>query len=570
MNTHGSRVRSTIAWLGVFTGFVLAMFAEAMLWPSLRAGAAEPEAAAAPPSLAVREAELLGQYRELERSFLRLADLLDASDPRRAAVLRSACERARGEQVADRIEAIVAELEAGRLLKAGASQEDSLAQLRGLLDLLATAADDRRQEGSKQQVREFVTRLTKAIARQRDIQGSTEAGGAEDELAERQRDLAADARSLADDLEAFSNRDRADAQGTGRQGEQGKKPGEQPGEQAPDAGQEGDDAASPRDGAGEQADQPSDDKQPNDPSQEAPDAESDGDDEAARARRTRQRLQAAERRMQAAEKQLEQARRREARAEQDKAIEELETARAELEEILRQLREDEVERLLVQLSARVRQMLKAERTVLAAVEELAGGQPGSSGSEAESADDSAAGGRQRQLEAARLGRDQAAIGQDARRALALVRDDGSAVAVPQALEQVRDDSDQAVSRLERGDVGGTTRGILSDIVAGLEEMLAALEQAQRDQQNRQEGRQGGGQPGQSGERPLVDAIAELKMLRSLQLRVNTRTTRFAQLLGDAAAVTERPELRSALDRLADRQRQIERAARDIASGKTEP
>jgi hypothetical protein len=558
MKRHGSRAWRIVTWLGFLTALT------AVLGRGFPATAAESEAVVTPPSLAAREAELLGQYRELERSFLRLADLLDATDPRRAALLRSACERARGEQVADRIEVIVAELEAGRLLKAGAGQEDSLAQLRGLLDLLATAADDRRRDGSKQQVREFVTRLTKAIARQRDIQGSTEAGGAEAELAERQRALAAEARSLADDLEAFGNRDRADAEGSenkGREGAQGKEPGAP----AADEGQQGDEARPPRDGAGEQGEQP-----PGGQPQGPPDAESAGDDEAARARRTRQRLQAAERRMQAAEKQLEQARRREARAEQDKAVEELETARAELEEILRQMREDEVERLLVQLSARVRQMLKAERTVLAAVEELAGGQPGASDNDTESTNGAAAGGRQRQLAAARLGRDQAAIGQDARRALVLVRDDGSAVAVPQALEQVRDDSDQAVSRLERGDVGGTTRGILSDIVAGLEEMLAALEQAQRDQQSRQEGGQGGGQAGQAGERPLVDAIAELKMLRSLQLRVNTRTTRFAQLLGDAAAVTERPELRSALERLADRQRQIERAARDIASGKTEP
>jgi len=563
MTRHGSRAGSIITRLGFLTGLTAA------LGHGLPAPAAESEPAVAPPSLAAREAELLGQYRELERSFLRLADLLDATDPRRAALLRSACERARGEQLADRIEAIVAELEAGRLLKAGASQEDSLGQLRGLLDLLATAADDRRRDGSKQQVREFVTRLTKAIARQRDIQGSTEAGGAEAELAERQRALAAEARSLADDLEAFGNRDRAAAEGSenkgsenkGREGAQGKEPGAQ----AADGDEQGDEARPPRDGADEQGEQP-----PGGQPQGSPDAESAGDDEAARARRTRQRLQAAERRMQAAEKQLEQTRRREARAEQDKAVEELETARAELEEILRQMREDEVERLLVQLSARVRQMLKAERTVLAAVEELAGGQPGAPDNDTEAATGSAAGGRQRQLEAARLGRDQAAIGQDARRALVLVRDDGSAVAVPQALEQVRDDSDQAVGRLERGDVGGTTRGILADIVAGLEEMLAALEQAQRDQQSRQEGGQGGGQAGQAGERPLVDAIAELKMLRSLQLRVNTRTTRFAQLLGDAAAVTERPELRSALERLADRQRQIERAARDIASGKTEP
>jgi hypothetical protein len=565
MTRNGSRARDMTVRLGALTCLVAALTV-VTLWPGLRAAAAESDDASASPSLAAREAELLGQYRELERSFLRLADLLDASDPRRAALLRSACERARGEQVADRIEAIVAELEAGRLLKAGAGQEDSLAQLRGLLDLLATAADDRRREGSKQQVREFVTRLTKAIARQRDIQGSTEAGGPEAELAERQRDLAADARSLAADLEAFSHRDRADAQGKGRQGE----PGEKPGTQSADAEQPGDDVKSPRGGAGEQGAEPPSDQSIGGQSQESPDAESAGDDEAARARRTRQRLQAAERRMQAAEKQLEQARRREARAEQDKAVEELETARAELEEILRQMREDEVERLLVQLSARVRQMLKAERTVRAAVEELADGRQGSSDNDAEPPNGSAGGGRQRQLEAARLGREQAAIGQDARRALALVRDDGSAVAVPQALEQVRDDSDQAVSRLERGDVGGTTRGIVSDIVAGLEEMLAALEQAQRDQQARQDGRQAGGQDGRAGERPLVDAIAELKMLRSLQLRVNTRTIRFAQLLGDAAAVTERPELRSALERLADRQRQIERAARDIASGKMEP
>jgi hypothetical protein len=89
MNTHGSRVQSAIAWLGVFVCLMLAVLFPAMLWPSLRAGAAEPEAAASPPSLAVREAELLAQYRELERSFLRLADLLDASDPRRGAGLFS-------------------------------------------------------------------------------------------------------------------------------------------------------------------------------------------------------------------------------------------------------------------------------------------------------------------------------------------------------------------------------------------------------------------------------------------------------------------------------------------------
>jgi NAD(P)-dependent dehydrogenase (short-subunit alcohol dehydrogenase family) len=115
------------------------------------------------------------------------------------------------------------------------------------------------------------------------------------------------------------------------------------------------------------------------------------------------------------------------------------------------------------------------------------------------------------------------VGASAVKALALVRDDGTAVAIPQALEQVRDDAQQAAARLGRGDVGGTTRGILADMVTGLEELLAALEKAQRDRQEQEkQARSFGGSPPQPGDQPLVDALAELKMIRSLQLRVNGR------------------------------------------------
>ena len=262
--------------------------------------------------------------------------------------------------------------------------------------------------------------------------------------------------------------------------------------------------------------------------------------------------------MRKAREKLEQAERRDARSEQEKAIEELETARAELEEILRQMREEEVERLLVQLEARVRAMLRAEKAVLAGSEKLI--------TEAQTPLD-----RERQLEAVRLSREQGLISSDAAKALALVRDDGSAVAIPEALEQVREDSVQAAARLARGDVGGTTRGILQDIVSSLGEMLAALEKAQREQQSKSESKSGG-RPAEPGEQPLVDKLAELKMIRSLQMRVNTRTKRYSQLLSEGAETVEEPELVEALDRLADRQRKVERAAHDIgnsdASGNT--
>jgi hypothetical protein len=59
------------------------------------------------------------------------------------------------------------------------------------------------------------------------------------------------------------------------------------------------------------------------------------------------------------------------------------------------------------------------------------------------------------------------------------------------------------------------------------------------------------------------------MLRTLQLRVNTRTTRFSRLLADGTEQAEEPELLDALDRLAERQRAIEHAAQDIVAGRTE-
>jgi len=530
-------------------------------------GGGSPAAAGDGPSLAVREQELMRQYRELERSFLRLADLLEASDPRRAAILRAACERARSEGIGERFEAIVTELEAGRLLRAGAEQQATVERLEAVLQLLAAGADGRPPAEGREQVRQFLGRVIRTIARQRDIQGVTDSGDAEADVAERQAALAEETRSLADELGRFVDRSRGRPPAATPRGEPSATPPTSRAAEGRDGSEERRDDADP--GAGgnpeagpKQADGAeggrgeADEGEPAGAADGGDEGDDDeGDDDAARAARTRKRLRSAEQRMRRARDAVEEARRRDARAEQDKAIEELETARVELEEILRQLREEEVERLLVQLSARVRQMLKDEITVRSGVgEAIADGGPT---------------GRERELEAARLAREQSKIGVAVRRALALVRDDGSAVAIPQALEHVRDDSDEVTRRLERGDLGGTTRGVLDDLVAALEEMLAAIERARTERQNQPAGRPGDGRPSRPGEQPLVDALAELRMIRSLQLRVNTRTARLGRLLGDGVDAVDEPDVRAALGRLAERQRLIERAAFDIVHGRTE-
>ena len=484
------------------------------------------------PSLAAREAELLERYRDLERSFLRLADLLAVSDPRRAGVLRSAFDRARQEQVQDRVAAIVIMLEQGQLLKAGTSQQDALAQFRGLLELLESGAGEQQLSDTSKEVRAILGRLATLIARQRALEGQTEAGEAVGELAEKQRVAADEAAALGDDVGRFAERFGDD------RGDQNEPQKADP----PAAGAE----QTPGDGHPA----PAEDQRP------ATDEQHDEqDDDGSRARRTRQRLEAAEKKMRQARERLDGAERGEAREAQQRAVEELETARAELEEILRQVREEEVTRLLVQLEARIRGMLKAERGVLADAEKL-------------SAVAAAQAERERQLEAARLSREQGAITVDAAKALTLLRDDGTAAAIPQALEQVHDDSAEAAARLTRGDVGRDTLGLLGDLVVGLEEMLAAIEKAQQAQQA-DEASPAGGRASAPGEQPLVDKLSELKMLRSLQLRVNTRTQRLSRLVDAAEEQPGEPELRAVLGRLAERQRAIERATRDIVEGLVE-
>ncbi len=591
-------------WIGnIFTtfGVLLGCFLASSFLHAEPVGGPTPE-----DRLIAREEAVGQQFRELEKSLLRLADLLASSDPKRSTLLRKVFERARDLGLEDRLDLIVTQLKDGQLLKAGVSQALSLEELRQLLDLLESGDAQKRLINTKEEVKQYLSKLNKLISRQREVEGETESGADEKRLSDRQDSLANDTEGLSREIGSFAQRLES-REGSEKAGAQ--PPAKAKADENDDASRDdsepktensGNDKDKKSDSSGESdkkeksGTEKSDDTQkssagknseeaeskpsegdpsegsPSSPkpsessespqgesgaSESAPQSEPQGDDEASRAQRTRKRLKSAEERMREARKKLDDAKRRDAGQEQQKALEELETARAELEEILRQLREEEVERLLVQLETRLRGMLRIQKAVLAATEKIA-------------SDESRLADRETQIEASRISRDQTTVANDAERALAMVRDDGSAVAIAEAIEQVRDDARQVAARLSRTDVGATTQGIQRDIITGLQEMLSALEKAQRDQQASEKG-QSGGRPAEPGEQPLVDKLSELKMIRSLQMRVNTRTKRFSKLLADGKERAEEPELLDALDRLSQRQEKIQQATRDIVVGRTE-
>jgi hypothetical protein len=329
-------------------------------------------------------------------------------------------------------------------------------------------------------------------------------------------------------------------QGQGEQGQQGQNQKGQKGQQG-QKGQRGQKGQQGQQGQqGEQGEQQNQEQQQAQQSQNP----------------ARQRLEQAQQKMQDAQKKLEEAKRKESAEDQRAAREELEKAKAELEEILRQLREEEIARTLAQLESRFRKMLQMQLAVYESTRRLDQLSP-------------EARGEPFLVQTGKLSADERKISVEAQKALTLLQEEGSSIAFPTTVEQMHEDMEQVVERLADAKVDDITIGLEEDIIAALEELITALQQAQRDQEEKQQQQQQQ-QQGQDDEQPLVDQIAELKMIKSLQERVNKRTQRYSRLLTDESDLigrAEAPELANAVRQLGTRQQEIFKITRDIVLGK---
>jgi Mg2+ and Co2+ transporter CorA len=144
----------------------------------------------------------------------------------------------------------------------------------------------------------------------------------------------------------------------------------------------------------------------------------------------------------------------------------------------------------------------------------------------------------------------------------LLREEGSSVAFPEVIASIQSDTQIVADRLSKSQIDAVTQGIQADILVALEEMIEALQKAQRDlEEQRQQQQQG--RPGQSGqgEQPLVQTIAELKLLRTMQTRVKSTTDRYSGLLesGEASG----GEILPLLQDLSRRQNRLYQITRDL-------
>ena len=312
--------------------------------------------------------------------------------------------------------------------------------------------------------------------------------------------------------------------------------------QKPQKGQSGDPPDMPPQDGDQPKDQNSQDQQDQNDEAKQPD-KTPGRDEVEKARQE----------MERAIEELKKNSKNKASDKQDQALVELLKAKEKLEEILRQLREEERAMVLAALEARFRDMLLKQEAV----------NNGTLGIHTVPIDKRSDRHRNRAVE---LARNEDEISLLAAKALTLLKEEGSSVAFPEAVEQIREDMLTVARRLERADVGEITQNIEADIVESLREILESLQkeleklkdQKQQQQQQQQQ---------EKKPSPLVNKLAELKMLRSLQYRVNRRTKQMGRLVeGEQALDTD---VVSQLRQLSERQAKVQKATHDLATGKNE-
>ena len=181
-------------------------------------------------------------------------------------------------------------------------------------------------------------------------------------------------------------------------------------------------------------------------------------------------------------------------------------------------------------------------------------------------------GREVQIESNKLGFQQRKISLEADKVLTLLLEEGSSIAFPETVKIMIEDMDQVSDRLSQTKVDRLTVSIEEDIIQSIEEMIEALQAAQQELMDQQQQQQQQQQQRQQQEKPLVDQLSELRMIRSLQLRINKRTQRYSRLLDDIDDPTGQAkdtDLVEALQKLGQTQRDLQRITRDIVLGKNQ-
>lgn len=233
---------------------------------------------------------------------------------------------------------------------------------------------------------------------------------------------------------------------------------------------------------------------------------------------------------------------------QDGAIEALQRAVEELQKRLLQLREEEKEMVLASLEARFQRMLAAETQIYDETVDL-NATPVDQWLDTMFA-------RSREV-----AQQQAETQVECEQTLGLLKEDGTSVAIVLSVEDIASDMRTISERLRSSKAGTLTQTLETDVVEALKELIEATQREMQEMKSEERQQQ---QPssGEQKQRSLVELMAEIKVLRSLQLRVNRRTLQIDELMAEETG-DDRDDLLLQLEELTARQQRLVESAAEL-------
>jgi hypothetical protein len=523
-----------------------------------------------PEDLRDDELAVSGRYARFERLLSQMADILGREDPERAELLRRAVGKGREERISERINRVVELLESKELGSAVEEQAGVTESLRALLTLLQS--EDRRSsvERERERLNELLNDIRGLVEQERAARAAAQNAETPSAAAGKQQQALDESDALLKEVnnhDAAKNSENQQAASGESAATDTPQNSQDPEDQSPQTSEPGskDTESSPESGepssSGQQS-PPSDQQQSGQQQsgqqqsgQQQSGQQQSGQQQSGQQQSGQQQtpgvqqLQDAREAMQQALEDLRQQQREKATEQQEQAIADLLEAAGEIEEMLRQLREEEKEMVLAALEARFQRMLTIQTQVFEGTTELA------------------ATPREQWLDryfgrCRELSQQQSDLVDDCSQTAGLLREDGTSVSILLAVEGIEEDMDSAAGWLQESKVGDLTQAVQSDIIEALKELIEAT---QREMQEMQSERQQPPQQ-QSGDMqkpPLVELMAEIKVLRSLQVRINRRTSTIDGLL--QSDTEESSRLQQQLRELAGRQQKLVDSARVLAT-----
>jgi len=202
-----------------------------------------------------------------------------------------------------------------------------------------------------------------------------------------------------------------------------------------------------------------------------------------------------------------------ANEDQKKALDEMKKASDELNEAIEQEEQLAQAEQLEKIDQMLQKVLERQQAVSASTRET---------DQKRTADSTFA--RGEQIKLSELSGSEGKLAEDVESVRAILNQEGQSVVFTEVLGDVRGDMQDVQKLLDAQDPGTMAQAVQKEIERTLQDMIDAVRKELAERRKKAGGDGGGGGGGGGGKQPLVPPIAELKMIRTMEMAINRRTS----------------------------------------------